>query len=524
MVSTIPSAGMRNGGRADAFAGGVAWGGVFCGGLWVWLVWACAGEWTHNAEYRYGWLVPPLAVYFAAKRLASGLSGMRPPAAGVWPWMLLIVVALAAGVVELGRLAPLYWRVFPWTIYAMAAAATLLCAWLAGGPRLARMVGFPVLFMATGIPWPQMIESPVTQGLMIWIAGLLAELLPLAGVPAHAAGTTIVLPNCVVGVEEACSGLRSLQASLMISLAAGEFCRLGPRGRVVLAGIGVVFALVVNLLRTALLVFAGADGGEAAIERIHGFAAYGALGLLAAGIFVLAWLLRGRGGGTAAARAAADSQLGLPRGPMLVLCGVAAAGVLLAHGWYWARAGAVPPETSAPMLAWSGAEGTLEVPEKLMQVLTPSRAELLLKEVPGMGLLQGYHFFWKRSPETARQLYHRPDVCMPGGGWVPDGVAGDFTMEIGGVESLWHVLPFRREDTRAVLLWSAFLDGAPLAFDFHGAGGVQQRMIGELVRTGRRALSFETAAILIPVEREAPPPEVLRSIIRRFFPPSATTP
>ena len=84
---------------------------------------------------------------------------------------------------------------------------------------------FPLLFLSTGIPWPTAFEYPVTTGLMNGIASFLSEILPFAGIPARREGTMIVLLNCTVGIEEACSGIRSLQSAFMIALAAGEIFR-----------------------------------------------------------------------------------------------------------------------------------------------------------------------------------------------------------------------------------------------------------------------------------------------------------
>jgi hypothetical protein len=42
---------------------------LLAAGYWLWMIWACAGEWTNSEDYNYGWFVPPLALYFLWKRL-----------------------------------------------------------------------------------------------------------------------------------------------------------------------------------------------------------------------------------------------------------------------------------------------------------------------------------------------------------------------------------------------------------------------------------------------------------------------
>jgi hypothetical protein len=56
------------------------------------------------------------------------------------------------------------------------------------------------------------------------------EVLGWLGIPAMAHGNVIEVATGMVGIDEACSGIRSFQSSLMISLFFGEFYALsrGP--------------------------------------------------------------------------------------------------------------------------------------------------------------------------------------------------------------------------------------------------------------------------------------------------------
>ena len=57
------------------------------------------------------------------------------------------------------------------------------------------------------------------------VARVAAETAMLLGTPAHVEGNLIRVSNGLVGVNEACSGIRSLQTSLMIGLLFGELRR-----------------------------------------------------------------------------------------------------------------------------------------------------------------------------------------------------------------------------------------------------------------------------------------------------------
>ena len=91
----------------------------------------------------------------------------------------------------------------------------------------------------------------------------------------------------MVGINDACSGIRSLQSTLMISLFLGEMYRLGLLRRVVLCLAGFALAFTFNVSRTLLVVNAAATKGVAAISRWHDPAG---LSIMAACLLSL-WLL-----------------------------------------------------------------------------------------------------------------------------------------------------------------------------------------------------------------------------------------
>src|SRR5207253_11458444 len=99
---------------------------------------------------------------------------------------------------------------------------TLLACWLAGGGTLLRAELFPILFFLTAVPWPPRFEQPITAGLMQAVAAATTGLLHWFGIPAQTAGGAITLRTGVVGITEACCGMRSLQAGSMFVLVMGE--------------------------------------------------------------------------------------------------------------------------------------------------------------------------------------------------------------------------------------------------------------------------------------------------------------
>src|SRR4029450_11545930 len=75
--------------------------------------------------------------------------------------------------------------------------------------------------------------------------------------------------SCFIGIAEAVSGFPSLQATLMVSLFLGELYSFRISRRLILIVIGVLLAFFCNVVRTAILVWAGTTKGIQSIEAWH---------------------------------------------------------------------------------------------------------------------------------------------------------------------------------------------------------------------------------------------------------------
>lgn len=485
-------------------------------GYWLWLVWACAGEWTNSEDYNYGWFVPPLALYFLWKRFeASPRAGAAPGGGGaarVAAWAVVGLSLLLVLPLEVVRQTPIHWRPNLWAVGFLAAANTLAVAWLTGGRARLGVFLFPACFMLVAIPWPTFLELAVAYPLMPVVAQWAVVLLHLLGHPATVAGTTIALPNCTVGVEEACSGLRSLQTALMVGLAAGEMARFRLAGRAVLLVVAFAAAVAGNQVRVLLLALAGIRGGNEAVSDLHDAAGYVVLAILLVCIGSAAWIghrWRGRvAGSDPAAGAAGASGLSPSRaaGWIAVACGVFA--MLGANGWYWWRAGlAAPP--APPLLAPAEGGGFVidaKVPRAILDVLQPDRYAYIREAVDGTPTRAiGYHFYWEPRRGNANQLYHRPDRCMPGAGWRLDGEVTRETLQLGDREAVFNIFPFRGPGGPALMLWGSYLNGEPVEIEFNNDVYVNTANLAQFILTGTRDYSYEVAACIMPYREGARP-------------------
>src|SRR5439155_13422119 len=141
------------------------------------------------------------------------------------------------------------------------------------------------------LPVPETIYYPFVSGLQSKVAALNVELLNLTGVPAERLGNAIRLPACVVGIDEACSGIRSLQSTVMATLFIGYHTLRKKSLQAALFGLGILLAMGGNLLRSFLLSYTAHKQGAAAIESYHDAAGWSILAFTALGVAAAAWWL-----------------------------------------------------------------------------------------------------------------------------------------------------------------------------------------------------------------------------------------
>ena len=161
------------------------------------------------------------------------------------------------------------WPLAEWLHAALLAALALAVLAAHEGWRCARHFIWPVLLGFAALPWPAFIASGAMGDLRVGLSHGLAELFSLAGLPAVANGTIIQTARGSVGIEEACGGIRSLQAAIVVALAIGELHRDRLRRRLawLLAGAGL--AVACNALRLATLVWLCARGGTEEVAIWH---------------------------------------------------------------------------------------------------------------------------------------------------------------------------------------------------------------------------------------------------------------
>lgn len=262
--------------------------------LWLILINELRVDWEVNPQYSYGWVVPVLCLGLLLRRwtdLGNVTTGPHPPTSLLWFFG---AGALLLMPLRLGLEAIPGWRSLNWILAGTVVVLTLIAIRWFLGSHVLRRLAFPICFILVAVPWPFSLEVPLIQGLTRANVTATIEMLGWLGVPASQHGNLIEVGAGVVGVDEACSGIRSFQSSIMISLFFGEFYRLRRWPRLFLVPVGFLVAFGLNICRTTILTWLAARNGTEAIAQYHDQAGLTILLAGSATLWAIAWLIHYR--------------------------------------------------------------------------------------------------------------------------------------------------------------------------------------------------------------------------------------
>jgi exosortase len=404
--------------------------------LWFEVINQLKGEWWINPQYGYGWSVPFLALYLFWKRW-SGRPDPTLPRSRVLPITFLACSAFLFFPIRFVAEANPDWRLLSWMLALVAVTISLSFLFMAGGRPWLRYFAFPIFFFLVAVPWPTHLEQLIVQNLMRTVAAINVSLLNIAGIPALQHGNVIEVNSGLIGIEEACSGVRSLQATFMISLFLGEFYSFTIRRRFLLIFAGALLAFVCNIARTAFLVWLGANRGKSAIEAWHDPAGLTILLVCLFGLWSLSLMMQRRPVSTMASQPTENKSFPFRLRRSLVVSLVVWLLAAEAGVQFWYRL----HQSAAVKSRWAVSWPTSQIGYTPMPIAP--EAENLLRYNEGGGASwqasdrhQWVMYFFRWFPGRTAALFvkiHRPDVCLPASGMTLERDNGLQLLAINGV-------------------------------------------------------------------------------------------
>lgn len=210
--------------------------------MWAPVLAGLLDDWNRNPNYSHGFLIPFAVGYFLwIKREALRASVQTPATAG------LALMGVALAVYLVGLLGAEFFMQRCSMLLFVAGMIAFFWGW-----RCLRATSFEFGLAFLAIPLPAIVFNAIAFPLQLIASAWAAGLLRLVGIPVFQQGNILQLPQQVLNVAEACSGIRSLISLITLALMVAWFL---PVRRWVQAGLvaaAIPVALIANALRIAL--------------------------------------------------------------------------------------------------------------------------------------------------------------------------------------------------------------------------------------------------------------------------------
>lgn len=219
-----------------------------------------ASRWLSTEQYNHGIFIFPIAFYLLWLKRAEILSAERRPSA--WG-MLFIVVGLVVQVASYY----LNFEFFNMLSLLPVIAGVIL---LFHGPKLWRVVAFPVCFLGFGANLPGIVLNEPSRWIQHVSAAGAASTMKFLGFTVMRHGNLIDVPGMTLEVADVCSGFRKLTALIVFSILYGYLFPIGIARRSILVAAVVPVSIIVNIVRLCVLVAAATFWGANGEGMLHG--------------------------------------------------------------------------------------------------------------------------------------------------------------------------------------------------------------------------------------------------------------
>jgi len=421
--------------------------------------------WRHNPDLSHGLFMPVIFLLLLHEARSGPQRYLRGGGATRAAFSALLAGALLALMA-----AGLYAAAVDWSHALVNLALTLSLVLFLGATLLLvahesiRLVPLnwtavvAVLLWILTTPIPPGTYTRLTLGLQLWVSELVLRSLHLLGIAAVRHGNIIDLANTAVGVEEACSGIRSLISCVFAAVFFSATLVHRTGARVLLLALAAPLALLMNFFRSLALTLLANNGVDIA-GTWHDATGFAVLGITAALLGGLALLLERDGKPAPAALAA----------------GTACAAALVVFFIANTRSSS-DRDTPVPDLfgllpesadGWQARTTDLFSFRGALQTDHLAQRNYLRDSDTGPAEIIIYVAYWRAGQAPVSLVAsHTPDACWPGSGWqaVPTRETRTSLVVGGrGLAAAEHRLFEADKRPQHVWFWHLY-DGAPISY------------------------------------------------------------
>jgi exosortase len=219
-------------------------------------------KWVDSSDNSHGILVPFISMYLIWQKRhllkTAELSGYRGGLVIIAVSMLLYLIGYAGSLDILSRLMLVF----------SLAGLVLFCL----GKEIFKIIVFPIFFLFFMIPVPDTILLSVSFPLQLFATKISYFLIQLLSIPCLREGNILYFAQTQLEVAEACSGIRSIMAYIMLSILFAYFMDRGWWKKAIIILSAVPLALFANIARvTGTGILAHFFGGQVATGFLHEF-------------------------------------------------------------------------------------------------------------------------------------------------------------------------------------------------------------------------------------------------------------
>ena len=450
------------------------------------LSWHLWPEWRQNPDLSHGFFMPAVFLLLLHDSRSSGtprfLRAGHASTAALTALLLGSLLALAASGLYAATLGWTHAVVhFTLTAALVALLGAALIGFAAESVRLLPLNWNAIIAIALWMlsaPLPTGTYSRLTLALQLWVSENVLRILHLIGIAALRHGNVIELAHGRVGIEEACSGVRSLISCVFAGLFFSATLVRRPWARALLIGLSVPLAIAMNFLRSLTLTLL-ANRGVNISGAWHDATGFAVLGVTAALLAGLALLLEGREKKSAPAPSTPLDPAPAPRRAQLLILasGLALSAALVAFFVINTRPSLrrdAPVPNLYSVLPATVPGWEVDTTADLYQFASLLQTDILaqrtyVKRTGDNSRIQItlYAAYWRAGQTSVSSVAsHTPDACWPGAGWkpLPPPVAAPVPSIAGRTLSPPEYRFFQSGNfPQHVWFWHLF-DGRPIAF------------------------------------------------------------
>ena len=239
--------------------------------LWFLLLYQLSVSWDTNEQYAHGFLVPFLCFFLLLKKPATNAKSetISHSVHVRFCYMLGVPLLLSLVPIWLIRGGNSDWRLLNLGLFIIIFSLSLI-PFSFGKNKILGLKSFifPLSFFLVAIPWPLSTDLQLTQWLQVKVSKTIVDFLLLLEHQASLEGTVIdVGVFGKIGIDQACSGINGLQASVVVSLFLGAYFGFSTINRILLCFSGLLVAVFFNLSRAFSLAFIKIKGKGELLEK-----------------------------------------------------------------------------------------------------------------------------------------------------------------------------------------------------------------------------------------------------------------